>query len=149
MTGEEFVPFERVTSLSADRLEQILARWMGYAPSADDRRRRQKSHRSTWEIGIRDTPEYASHWPGPPPYASHLDTAAEVEAKIIAMGLAEQYGEVLYLMTNDRSGPFDDFDYFGGTLLANVALASAPTRCRALLEVLIQAGLIAEPEVQS
>lgn len=146
MTGEEFVPFERVTVLPADVLEQTLARWMGYAPSKADQRRR--SHQATWEIGIRDTPEYASHWPGPPPYASRLDTAAEVEAKIIAVGLAEQYGEVLYLMTNDRSDPFDEFDYFGGTLLANVAMASATTRCRALLEVLIRAGLIAEPGVQ-
>jgi len=146
LTGEEYMPFARVTDLSAERIEQVLARWMGYAPSQADRRRRP--HRATWEIGTRDTPDYASHWPGPPPYASRLDTTAEVEVKIIALGLAERYGEVLYLMVHDLDDPFDIFDAIGGAFLANVAMASAPTRCRALLEVLIQAGLIAEPQAQ-
>ncbi len=145
--SEEYVPFARVVSLSPKQLEQTLARWMGYAPSKGDRRRRP--HRATWELGIRDTPGYASHWPGPPPYATRLDTAAEIEARIIALGFAKQYGEVLYLMTNNRSGAFDEFDYFGGVLLANVATATAVTRCRALLEVLIQARLLPEPKVSA
>jgi len=144
--SDEYVPFARVVRLPPEQLEQILARWMGYAPSKADRRRRP--HRATWEIGTRDTPGYASHWPGPPPYASCLDTTAKVEAKIIALGMTKQYGEVLYLMTNDRSGPFDEFDYFAGPLLAKIAMADASTRCRALLEVLMEAGLIAEPKVQ-
>jgi len=144
--SDEYVPFARVVSLTPEQLEQVLARWMGYAPSKADRRRRP--HRATWEIGTRDTPDYASHWPGPPPYASRLDTTAEVEAKITALGLAERYGEVLYLMVHDLTGPFDIFDAIGGTFLANVAMADALTRCRALLEVLIQAGLIAEPKVR-
>jgi len=142
--SDEYVPFARVVDLSPEQLEQILARWMGYAPSKADRHRRP--HRATWEIGTRDTPDYASHWPGPPPYASRLDTTAEIEAEIIALGFTQRYGELLYLMTNDRSDPFDEFDDLNGTVLANVATADAPIRCRALLEVLIEAALIAEPE---
>jgi hypothetical protein len=123
-------PLEQILKLSLNELSEAVATWIGYVPKVDD----DMPWKPTWEMGVRDTDDFASYWPGPPPYASDLNWAAKAEAKLLEVRQEHSYGEMILYLAFQRPGPSEPYhDAF--TVLA---AATAEVRCQAILLMLAQ-----------